>query len=142
MRIERLPIAELIPGEVGTRKTISYMHSLASCLEKTPPITTFPIGEHYFVGDGNHRVVAGLMRGEETILGKIIETDEDMYKCQEGIFIPHRTLEEFRISYPGYIEHMEANGIKSFEDLLSQVYRGYSAEDLKIMGFPPRRILR
>lgn len=86
MRLEKLPIRKLLPTESRLRwKNVISLNSEFD-LGKVTPAVVVKYGRNYIMADGHSRSAILLFEGIEFAHYNILENDDDVRNCSDGLF--------------------------------------------------------
>ncbi len=115
----QLSLNKLLPIERNRNIYLEGIQRYVEYPEIYLPIDVVPYRGYLIVGDGHHRILSRIIRGESSILGNVIENNNDVLMTPTGAFNSFRSVKEFIESYekiwkPG----CRKEGIQSFYDYL------------------------
>ena len=140
MKFESVSIDVLLPIDHCLRNNFEiFLKEFNPALVRSKyPIPVISYGlrrgeQRYILGDGHHRSAALYLCGDKVPL-KILETDDEISKCNEGAFDPDFfTSKKLFLRY--YKENwkpiLENSGIRSIPDLVHHAYTPEKLKDLE-----------
>lgn len=116
MKIMCVKVGDLIPIQrwIYITKVREVMHNFDPALFEPVPVIKYK--GKYLMGDGHTRSYVLAQRSNH-VLVKILETDEEVTRCREGIFSTLNSIDDFIREYEtDYGPRCEAEGIHSVRD--------------------------